>query len=229
LIGTQLLIAERSIEVPKAAETQKTPLEDQAKTVVLVAHDGKLAGLFAVADVEAEHSAQAIAMIRSMNITPVMVTGDNSGTARAVASRVGIHEVESEVLPSQKAEIVQKHQVSGQVAMVGDGINDAPALAQADLGIAIGSGTDVAIETAGVTLMGSDLRGVPDAIRLARATLSTIRWNLAWAFGYNVAMIPLAAMGKLSPMLAAAAMAFSSVSVVLNSLRLRRFPSSRES
>ncbi|MCK6632569.1 MAG: heavy metal translocating P-type ATPase [Fimbriimonadaceae bacterium] len=229
LIGTQLLMSERSIEVPMAVATQKTTLEDQAKTVVLVAQDGKLAGLFAVADVEAEHSAQAISMIRSMNITPVMVTGDNSGTARAVASRVGIHEVESEVLPSQKAEIVRKHQVSGQVAMVGDGINDAPALAQADLGIAIGSGTDVAIETAGVTLMGSDLRGVPDAIRLARATLSTIRWNLAWAFGYNVAMIPLAAMGNLSPMLAAAAMAFSSVSVVLNSLRLRRFPSSRES
>lgn len=228
LIGTQLLMSERSIEIPNAVQNQKATLESQGKTVVLVAQDGKLSGLFAVADVEAEHSAQAISMIRAMNITPVMVTGDNKGTARAVASRVGIHEVESEVLPSQKAEIVQKHQASGQVAMVGDGINDAPALAQADLGIAIGSGTDVAIETAGVTLMGSDLRGVPDAIRLARATLSTIRWNLAWAFGYNVAMIPLAAMGKLSPMLAAAAMAFSSVSVVLNSLRLRRFPSSRE-
>ena len=223
LVGTLRLLAEADVLVPERAKTRLASLEGESKTAVLLAVDGTFEAILAVADAIGEHSREAVESLRALDIVPVMVTGDNRRTAENVARTVGIEEVEAEVLPGDKAEVVKKRQTSGATAMVGDGINDAPALAQADLGIAMGSGTDVAMETAGVTLLRHDLRGVPQAIRLARATLTTIRWNLVWAFGYNVVMIPLAAMGRMSPMLAAGAMAFSSVSVILNSLRLRRF------
>lgn len=223
LIGTPRLMEERSIEPTGEAQAHLATLEEAAKTAVLMAVDGQVVAVLAVADVVSEHSAEAIQQIKLLGLEPIMVTGDNPSTARAIAAQVGIERVEAQVLPGEKADIVRKHQANGPVAMVGDGINDAPALAQAELGFAIGSGTDVAMETAGITLLGSDLRGVPTAIRLARATLGTIKWNLVWAFGYNVVMIPLAMTGRLSPMFAAAAMAFSSISVVLNSLRLKRF------
>lgn len=197
--------------------------EGLGRTVVVVSVDNAPVGVIAIADPVAPQSFDAVNELKSIGIRPIMITGDNQRAARAIAVDVGIEDVVAEVLPSDKAEAVRARQAGGRVAMAGDGINDAPALAQADLGIAMGGGTDVAMETAGVTLLRSDLRGVPQAIRLARATLSTIRWNLVWAFGYNVVMIPLAAFGKLNPMWAAGAMAFSSVSVILNSLRLRRF------
>lgn len=209
-------------DLPGEVQSLMTELEGQGKTAFVVANGARFACL-AVSDVIGEHSAEAIGQLKTLGIRPVMVTGDNRGTAEAVAHQVGIEMVEAQVLPADKAAIVERYQKDGATAMVGDGINDAPALAQADLGVAMGSGTDVAMETAGVTLLRSDLRGVAQAIRLARATLGTIRWNLFWAFVYNVVMIPLAALGMLNPMLAAGAMAFSSISVVLNSLRLRRF------
>jgi len=198
-------------------------LEAEGKTVFAVTtNDGKQA-ILAVSDVIAEHSQEAISLLKQLGIRSEMITGDNAKTAEAVAKLVGIDSFQAQVLPSDKADIVQQRQKQAKTAMVGDGVNDAPALAQADLGIAMGGGTDVAMETAGVTLLRSDLRGVPQTIRLARKTLSTIKGNLFWAFAYNVVMIPLAILGVMSPMLAAAAMAFSSVSVILNSLRLRSF------
>ncbi len=223
LVGNRRLMDDNQVPVSDAVLTRVGALEADGKTAVLAAVDGELAAILAVADAIGEHSAEAISQLIALGLTPIMVTGDNRATAEAVAKAVGIQEVEAQVLPADKAETVKKRQLSGSVAMVGDGVNDAPALAQADLGIAIGTGTDVAMETAGITLLRSDLRGVATAIRLARATVSTIRWNLVWAFGYNVVMIPLASVGKLNPMWAAGAMAFSSVSVILNSLRLRRF------
>lgn len=195
--------------------------QNEGKTA-FVLHDGAQAhAVLAVADVVDENSQLAVQRIKDLGLSPIMVTGDNRATAEVIARQVGISEVEAEVLPEGKADIVKKHQSHGPVAMVGDGINDAPALAQADLGIAMGHGTDVAMETAGVTILRSDLRAVANSVSLSRATLTTIRWNLFWAFAYNTAMIPLAAFGFLSPMLAAGAMAFSSVSVILNSLRLK--------
>jgi P-type Cu+ transporter len=198
-------------------------LQGEAKTAFVLYDGGTIAAVFAVADVVDEHSRHAIAELHDLGLMTVMVTGDNRTTAESIAAQVGIDSVEAEVLPDGKAGIVLERQKMGPVAMVGDGINDAPALAQADLGIAMGHGTDVAMETAGITILRSDLRAVPKAILLSRATMNTIKGNLFWAFVYNVLMIPLAAIGLLSPMIAAGAMAFSSISVILNSLRLKRF------
>lgn len=206
-----------------ASDLSIKTLQEEGKTV-FVLHDGvRAAGVLAVADIIDSNSREAVEKLHHLSIETVMVTGDNRATAEAIAKQVGIPEVESEVMPDGKSAIVQNHQKFGPVAMVGDGINDAPALAQADIGIAMGHGTDIAMETAGITILRSDLRAVAKAISLSRATLRTIRGNLFWAFIYNALMIPLAAFGILSPMLAAGAMAFSSTSVILNSLRLRRF------
>lgn len=197
--------------------------EAQGQTPVVVRQAERAIGIITLSDPVAKDALEALEQLRVLHLQPVMVTGDARGAAERVAGELGIQDVETRVLPEQKAEIVQRYQRNGRrVAMVGDGINDAPALAQAELGIAMGTGTDVAMETAGVTLMRGDLRGVGQAIRLARATRRTIGTNLIWAFLYNTCMIPLAAFGLLSPMWAAGAMALSSVSVVLNSLRLRR-------
>ena len=210
--------------VPAALAVAIDSAESQGATVVAVGWDGAVRGALVVADAIRPTSARAIALLRELGLRPVLLTGDNSSSARAVAIAVGIEDVRAEVMPEDKVAVVRELQATGaSVAMTGDGVNDAAALAQADLGIAMGAGTDAAIEASDITLVRSDLLSAVDAIRLSRRTLRTIKGNLFWAFAYNVAMIPLAAVGLLSPLFAGAAMAFSSVFVVANSLLLRRF------
>jgi len=222
-IGTQQLFEEQDITVSDEAERKLQELENQAKTTVLVGIDGTLAGLIAVADPIKEDSKRAIAAFKKMGLEPVMITGDNERTARAVANEVGIEQVIAGVLPDQKSEEITRLQQAGhKVVMVGDGINDAPALTQADIGIAIGTGTDVAIESGDIVLVKGELQSVVQAIKLSEATFKKIKQNLFWAFFYNVVMIPLALVGMMHPLLAEAAMAFSSVNVVFNSRRLQK-------
>ena len=224
LVGRTRLLAEWSQHLPAELERAKAAAEADGKTAVAVGWDGEARAVLVVADTIKDTSAEAITRLRGLGLTPVLLTGDNEAAARAVAAEVGIEEVIAEVLPADKVDVVKRLQGEGKtVAMVGDGVNDAAALAQADLGLAMGTGTDVAIEAADLTLVRGDLRAAADAIRLSRRTLGTIKGNLFWAFAYNVAALPLAATGLLNPMLAGAAMAFSSVFVVGNSLRLRRF------
>lgn len=229
LVGTRRLLADAHVEVSEATARQMNELEELGRTAMLIAVDGRWAGIVAVADTIKDTSREAIQRLQAMNIDVIMITGDNERTARAVAEQAGIHHVLAEVLPEGKAAEVKKLQDSGlKVAMVGDGINDAPALATADIGMAIGTGTDVAMEAADITLMRGDLNSIADAIEMSRRTMGNIRQNLFWALGYNVIGIPIAAVGFLAPWLAGAAMAFSSVSVVLNSLRLQRLKLERK-
>jgi P-type Cu+ transporter len=222
MIGTRRLLEQQGITFGQAAELM-TKLEESGKTAMLVAIDGQYAGLVAVADTIKETSKEAVSRLKQLGIEVIMITGDNERTARAIAREVGIDRVLAEVLPEGKAAEVKKLQDQGlKVAMVGDGINDAPALATADIGMAIGTGTDVAMEAADVTLMRGDLNSIPDAIAMSRKTMVNIKQNLFWALAYNVIGIPIAAAGLLAPWLAGAAMALSSVSVVLNALRLQR-------
>lgn len=223
LIGTHKLLTEGGVDITRAREALER-LESEGKTAMLMAVDKEVAAVLAVADTVKDTSAEAIAELREMGVEVVMITGDNARTAEAIARQVGIGRVLAEVLPERKASEVEKLQAEGRVvAMVGDGINDAPALAKADIGMAVGTGTDVAIEAADITLLRGDLRLIPAAIRLSRRTMRKIKQNLFWAFIYNCVGIPFAAFGVLSPVIASAAMAFSSVSVVTNSLSLKRF------
>ena len=220
------LVQEWSISIPPTAHDWIDDQRERGRTVVATAVDGSFGGAFAVADAVKDSSAEAVSEIKELVDEPMLVTGDNAHSAQAVADQLGIGSVVADVLPESKIAVVRDLQAQGKcVAMVGDGVNDAAALAQADLGIAMGSGSDVAIEASDITLVRSDPRSIVDAIRLSRRTLSTIKGNLFWAFAYNIAAIPLAVAGLLNPMIAGAAMAFSSVFVVGNSLRLRRFQS----
>ena len=226
IVGRESLLAEWSIELSAELAFAKARAENEGKTVVAVGWDGAARGILIVADTVKSTSAEAIAQLKALGLTPILLTGDNEAVARQIAAEVGIDTVIAEVLPKDKVDVIMRLQAEGKiVAMVGDGVNDAPALAQADLGLAMGTGTDVAIEASDITLVRGDLRSAADAIRLSRKTLSTIKSNLFWAFAYNVAAVPIAALGLLNPMLAGAAMAMSSVFVVGNSLRLRSFTS----
>jgi Cu+-exporting ATPase len=224
LVGREKLLADWSVELPRELAEAKRAAEAEGRTAVAVAWDGRVRGILSVADAVKDTSAQAVAELRALGLSPVLLTGDNRVVAESVAKSVGIDEVIAEVLPEDKVDVIKRLQAEGRtVAMVGDGVNDAAALATADLGLAMGTGTDAAIEAGDLTLVRGDLRVAADAIRLSRRTLGTIQGNLFWAFGYNVVALPLAAAGLLNPMIAGAAMAFSSVFVVTNSLRLRSF------
>ncbi|KJS52655.1 carbonate dehydratase, partial [Streptomyces rubellomurinus subsp. indigoferus] len=224
--GREALLADRAQHLPPALARAAAAAEAAGRTTITVGWDGEARAVLEVADAVRPTSVEAIAELRALGLTPVLLTGDNRAVAEAVAAEVGIEpqHVIAEVLPEDKVATVERLQAEGKVvAMVGDGVNDAAALARADLGLAMGTGTDAAIEAGDLTLVRGDLRAAADAIRLSRRTLGTIRGNLCWAFGYNAAAIPLAAAGLLNPMIAGAAMAFSSVFVLTNSLRLRRF------
>jgi Cu+-exporting ATPase len=226
--GRPGLLGEWRLQLPDELRSVREAAEADGETVVAVAWDGAVRGLLTVRDRLKHSSAEAVAELKVLGLEPWLLTGDNERAARAVAEQVGIEHVLAEVLPGEKVTEIRRLQENGAVvAMVGDGVNDAPALAQADLGVAIGTGTDVAIEASDLTLVSGDLRAAVDAIRLSRRVLQTIKGNLFWAFAYNVAALPLAALGLLNPIIAAAAMACSSLFVVSNSLRLRRFRSAR--
>ncbi|MEA2143971.1 MAG: P-type Cu+ transporter [Solirubrobacteraceae bacterium] len=223
-----LASADPSLALPAELERARVAAESAGRTAIAASWDGAAQALFVVADTVKPTSREAVQRLRELGLRTILLTGDNAATGRAVAERIGADDVIAEVLPAEKAAVVERLQAEGRVvAMVGDGVNDAPALAQADLGLAIGTGTDVAIEASDLTLVSGDLRAAGDAIRLSRRTLATIRGNLFWAFAYNVAALPLAAAGYLNPLVAGAAMALSSVFVVTNSLRLRSFRPAR--
>ena len=222
--GRERFLADWSQSLDGTLRAARDAAEAAGRTPVYVGWDGAARAVLIVSDTVKDSSAEAVAGLRALGLRPVLLTGDNERAARAVAKAVGIDDVIAEVLPADKVDVIMRLQGAGRVvAMVGDGVNDAAALAQADLGLAMGTGTDVAIEASDLTLVRGDLRSAVDAIRLSRRTLATIKGNLFWAFAYNIAALPLAAAGLLNPMLAGAAMAFSSVFVVSNSLRLRRF------
>jgi Cu+-exporting ATPase len=228
VVGRPGLLAGRGMQLSPELDAARRAAEARGQTAIAAGWDGRATAIFVVADTVKDTSAEAVASLKALGLRPVLLTGDNATTARAVADQAGIDEVIAEVLPGDKADVIRRLQAEGHVvAMVGDGVNDAPALAQADLGLSIGTGTDVAIEASDLTLVSGDLRAAGDAIRLSRATLRTIKQNLSWAFGYNVAAIPLAAVGLLNPVIASLAMVFSSISVVANALRLRRFKARR--
>jgi Cu+-exporting ATPase len=226
--GRPALLAEWAMHLPPQLDAARRAAEARGQTAIAAGWDRRAAAVFVVADTVKPTSAEAIARLKALGLRTVLLTGDNTATAEAVGHEVGIDEVIAEVMPADKAEVVSRLQTEGRVvAMAGDGVNDAPALARADLGLSIGTGTDVAIEASDLTLVSGDLAAAADAIRLSRSTLRTIKQNLGWAFGYNLAALPLAAVGLLNPVIASAAMAFSSLSVVGNALRLRRFNAAR--
>jgi Cu+-exporting ATPase len=230
LVGRLRLIEREGLDVPAPMKQAAADTEAAGRTAIVVGWNGHARAVLAVADAVKPTSREAVTALRALGLTPVLLTGDNTTVARAVAAEVGIEQVIAEVLPADKVDVVKRLQAEGKVvAMVGDGVNDAAALAQADLGLAMGTGTDVAIEASDLTLVRGDLMAAVDAIRLARRTLRIIKSNLFWAFAYNIAALPLAAAGLLNPMIAGAAMAFSSVFVVANSLRLRRFTTAQRS
>jgi Cu+-exporting ATPase len=229
--GRERFLADWSLHLTDELQAARDAAEADGRTPVFVGWDGAAQAVLVVSDTVKDTSADAVAGLRRLGLRPILLTGDNERAAQAVAARVDIDDVVAEVLPADKVDVVRRLQGEGRVvAMLGDGVNDAAALAQADLGLALGTGTDVAIEASDLTLVRGDLQAAVDAIRLSRRTLATIKGNLFWAFAYNVAALPIAAAGLLNPMLAGAAMAFSSVFVVTNSLRLRRFqPTARAS